>query len=340
MFEYYYHEILRRTIITFGTLFNNIRVKTSDNSGNVVSEIKVPLAYGPKQKFLARLEEAPDDLNNPVRITLPRMSFEFVSLNYDSRRKAPTTQTFIAPTKNDKKDVRKAYMPVPYNMEFELNIMTKHNDDMLQIVEQILPYFQPAYTVSVNLVDTIGEKKDVPFVLNNINMEDDYEGDFSTRRALIYTLRFTAKTYLFGPVPSSSADIIKKVSIGVVAGGTNSTTRDITFRAEPVATKSYTNNIVTALSEDLQINTNIFKVDNSSSLSVGSFITIGEETMKIIDIDQDDNPGAQDTLTVERGSYGTSITIHVSGTDVKLITSADNDQIEFGDDFGFDLSSF
>ena len=140
MFEYYYHEILRRTIITFGTLFNNIRVKTSDNSGNVVSEIKVPLAYGPKQKFLARLEEAPDDLNNPVRITLPRMSFEFVSLNYDSRRKAPTTQTFIAPTKNDKKDVRKAYMPVPYNMEFELNIMTKHNDDMLQIVEQILPY--------------------------------------------------------------------------------------------------------------------------------------------------------------------------------------------------------
>jgi hypothetical protein len=340
MFEYYYHEILRRTIITFGTLFNNIRVKTSDNSGNVVSEIKVPLAYGPKQKFLARLEEAPDDLNNPVRMTLPRMSIEFVSLNYDSRRKAPTTQTFIAPTKNDKKDVRKAYMPVPYNMEFELNIMTKHNDDMLQIVEQILPYFQPAYTVSVNLVDTIGEKKDVPFVLNNINMEDDYEGDFSTRRALIYTLRFTAKTYLFGPVPSSSADIIKKVSIGVVAGGTNSTTRDITFRAEPVATKSYTNNIVTALSEDLQITTNVFKVDNSSSLSVGSFITIGEETMKIIDIDQDDNPGAQDTLTVERGSYGTSITIHVSGTDVKLITSADNDQIEFGDDFGFDLSSF
>ena len=340
MFEYYYHEILRRTIITFGTLFNNIRVKTSDNSGNVVSEIKVPLAYGPKQKFLARLEEAPDDLNNPVRVTLPRMSFEFVSLNYDSTRKAPTTQTFIAPSKSDKKDVRKAYMPVPYNMEFELNVMTKHNDDMLQIVEQILPYFQPAYTVSVNLVDTIGEKKDVPFVLNNIDMEDDYEGDFTTRRALIYTLRFTAKTYLFGPVPSSSADIIKKVNIGFVAGDTKSTTRDITFRAEPVATKSYTNNIVTVLSEDLQINTNIFKVDNSSSLSVGSFITIGEETMKITDINQDDNPGAQDTLTVERGSYGTSITIHVSGTDVKLITSADNDQIEFGDDFGFDLSSF
>ena len=234
MFEYFYHEILRRTIITFGTLFNNVRVKTNDTDGNVVSEIKVPLAYGPKQKFLARLEESPEDLNNPVRITLPRMSFEFTGLTYDSSRKVTSTQAFLAPSKTDSTNIKKVYMPVPYNMEFELNIMTKHNDDMLQIVEQILPYFQPSYTITVNLLDTIGEKKDIPFTLNNIDMDDDYEGDFTTRRALIYTLRFTAKTYLFGPVPdSSSKDVIKKVSLGFVSGDSKSVARDITFKVDP-----------------------------------------------------------------------------------------------------------
>ena len=114
------------------------------------------------------------------------------------REKVTTTQQFITRLSSDKTSEKKAYLPVPYNMQFELSIMTKLNDDMLQITEQILPYFQPAYNLSINLVDTIGEKRDVPVVLDNITMNDDYEGDFSTRRALIYTLRFTAKTYLFG----------------------------------------------------------------------------------------------------------------------------------------------
>jgi hypothetical protein len=172
-------KYLRRTVISFGNLFNDIEIKHKDSSGNVQSVIKVPLAYGPTQKFLARLEQSPN-LNKPVQITLPRMSFEFVGLNYDGSRKVTTTQTFITSIAGVGTDIRKAYMPVPYNMSFELSIYTKLNDDMLQIIEQILPYFQPSYNLSVNLVESIGEKRDVPVVIESISMQDDYEGDFTT----------------------------------------------------------------------------------------------------------------------------------------------------------------
>jgi hypothetical protein len=206
---YYYHEIMRKTIVSFGTLFNQIYIRHDDSAGNTYSEMKVPLAYGPSQKFLARLEQQAD-LNKPVQITLPRMSFEMTSVNYDSTRKTGVTQTFKA---SDGTNMKKVYMPVPYNVGFELNVLTKLNDDALQIVEQILPYFQPSFNLTVDLVKSIGEKRDIPIVLDSINFQDDYEGDFSTRRALIYTLNFTAKTYLFGPIAESSEGLIKKVQV-------------------------------------------------------------------------------------------------------------------------------
>ena len=206
---YYYHEIIRKTIVSFGTLFNAISIRHDDKSGNTYSELKVPLAYGPSQKFLARLEQQAD-LNKPVGITLPRMSFEMNSVSYDSSRKSGVTQTFKA---SDGTNVKKVFMPVPYNIGFELNILSKLNDDALQIIEQILPYFQPSFNLTVDLVKSIGEKRDIPIVLDSINFQDDYEGDFSTRRALIYTLGFTAKTYLFGPVAESTSGLIKKVQV-------------------------------------------------------------------------------------------------------------------------------
>ena len=141
------------------------------------------------------------------------MSFEFTGLTYDPSRKVTTTTAFTVKDPNDGSESRKTYMPVPYNMQFELSIMTKLNDDALQIVEQILPYFQPAYNLSVELVEAIQEKRDIPVVLENITMQDDYEGDFSQRRVLLYTLRFTAKTYLFGPSSSATKDIIKKATV-------------------------------------------------------------------------------------------------------------------------------
>ena len=216
MFEYFYNEIFRSVIISFGSLFNGLEIKHTNND-NTVSVIKVPLAYGPTQKFLARLEQQAD-LNKPIQMTLPRMSFEFNALQYDPTRKSTQTQQFYVTNPSDGTQVKKAYLPVPYNMGIELSIMTKLNDDSLQIIEQILPYFQPAYQIPIKFLtaDNANDKKDVAVNLDNITMEDDYEGNFDTRRALLYTLRFTAKTYLYGPVSDVSSDVIRKVQIGYV----------------------------------------------------------------------------------------------------------------------------
>jgi len=330
MFEYYYHEILRRTIISFGTLFNGIEIKHDDSDGDVSSVIKVPLAYGPTQKFLARLQQSPD-LNKATQVSLPRMSFEFVGLQYDGSRKVTTTQTFKSETVGVATAIRKTYMPVPYNMSFELSVFTKLNDDMLQIVEQILPYFQPAYTVTVDLVDTIGEKRDIPIVLNSITTSDDYESDFSTRRALIYTMRFTAKTYMFGPVNTDIAkDVIKKASIGYVAGGKTSTpTREVTYSVIPRATKSYGDTVTTNLSENIDSSIAVINVTSASGIEATNYIYIDQEEMYVESI-------SGTALTVRRGQDNTAATDHVNGAEVKVITTTDNAAIEFGDDFGFD----
>ena len=227
---YFYHEILRKTVIGFGTLFNDIRIRHKDGTDRSISEVRVPLAYGPMQKFLARLEQQ-EDLNRATQLTLPRMSFETNNITYDSTRKAGVTQTFKA---SDGTNLRKVYMPVPYNVGFELNIMTKLNDDALQIVEQILPYFQPSFNLTVDLVSSIGEKRDIPIVLDNISFQDDYEGDFSTRRALIYTISFTAKTYLFGPIAESTDGLIKKVQTDLYADtNTKTAKREMRYTVTP-----------------------------------------------------------------------------------------------------------
>ena len=332
MFEYFYHEILRRTVVSFGSLFNEISIKHTDNSGNVKSVIKVPLAYGPTQKFLARLEQSPD-LNKPVQITLPRMSFEFTGLTYDSTRKSTTTQTFIAKSAVDGTETKKVYLPVPYNMQFELSIMCKLNDDALQIIEQILPFFQPSYSMTIELVDIINEKRDIPVVLENITMQDDYEGNFSTRRVLTYTLRFTAKTYLFGPVSSATRDIIKKATIGYITGGaTDSPTREVVYSVEPRAIKNYTGTIVTNLSKDITTEDTLITVNSVGSIVVNAHLDIEGEEVFVKRI-------SGNVLTVERGRDGTPITSHLSGAEVKSITTADNVLIEEGDDFGFNGSS-
>jgi hypothetical protein len=314
-------------------LFNNITIKHKNNSNDVVSVIKVPFAYGPTQKFLARLNQSPD-LNKPIQITLPRMSFEFTGLTYDSTRKSTTTQTFTTKSATDGKETKKVYLPVPYNLQFEISVMSKLNDDALQIIEQILPYFQPAYTMTVELVDEINEKRDVPVILENITMQDDYEGDFTTRRVLIYTLRFTVKTYLFGPISSASKDIIKKSTISYIAGDTTNTpVREVVYSAEPRAIKNYTGNIITNLTNDINTEDTLIVVNSTTSILPNTYLDIeGEEVfVKLI---------SGNVLTVERGKDNTTITSHLTGAAIKSITSADNELIETGDDFGFSGSSF
>ena len=233
---FFYHEIIRKTVIAFGTVFNDINVRHQDKTGKDISNIKVPIAYGPRQKFLARLQQQPD-LNKAVQISLPRMSFEMTSIDYDSTRKAGVTQTFKA---QDGKKFKKVFMPVPYNLGFELNVMTKTQDDSLQIVEQILPFFQPGFTLTIDLVKQIGEKRDIPLILQNISFTDDYEGNYETRRALIYTFTFTAKTYMFGPIADSTDGLIRKVQLDYYSDTNRQTaSREMRYRIESKAKKDY-----------------------------------------------------------------------------------------------------
>ena len=233
---YFYHEIIRKTVISFGTVFNDIHVRHQDNTGKDLNDIKVPVSYGPRQKFLARIQQQAE-LNKATQITLPRISFEMNSVTYDPTRKSGITQTFKA---MDGDKFKKVFMPVPYNIGFQLNILTKLQDDSLQILEQILPFFQPAFTLTIDLVDQIGEKRDVPLVLNNISFTDDYEGDFDTRRALIYTLDFTAKTYMFGPIADSTDGLIRKVQVDYYSDSDPRTAKRIQrYRVESTAKKDY-----------------------------------------------------------------------------------------------------
>ena len=323
MFEYFYNEILRRTIIGFGTLFNGISVKT-DNQ-----EIRVPLAYGPTQKFLARLTQSPD-LNKATAITLPRMSFEFTGLTYDPSRKVTTTQQIVVKDPTTGEVSKKAYMPVPYNMQFELALMCKLNDDALQVTEQILPYFQPAYNLTIELVGDIKEKRDVPIILENITMQDDYEGDFTTRRVLLYTMRFTAKTYLFGPVSTATKDIIRKATVTYLAGGSTSVERDLRYSVQPRAVKSYTGTVITNLAADVGTSDVEIKVNDATNISTSTYYEIDGEEIYVTRIDGND-------LIVERGKDGTPIGSHLVGDPVKSITQDDDAPlIPIGDDFGFD----
>jgi len=206
---YFYNESMRRMTIGFGQIFNNIQIKRKDSNGNITQSIRVPLAYAPKEKFLARLDAQPNLDEREFAITLPRMSFEITGITYDSSRKLTRVQKFKhVKTGKEGKVLNYNYVPVPYNISYNLYSFTASAEAGLQIIEQILPFFQPDFTVTVNAIPELDIKRDIPIVLNSVNYEDTYSGDFSQRRAVIYTLGFTAKTYLFGP--ASTQKVIKE----------------------------------------------------------------------------------------------------------------------------------
>ena len=210
--QQFYHETVRNVIVAFGTMFNNINIVRKDNNGTITQSMKVPLAYGPKQKWLTRLDADPS-LASAVAITLPRLGFEIGSLSYDSTRKLNRVQKFkkVKSSSSNANKLDTQFMPVPYNMDITLYAVAKNSDDALQIVEQILPFFQPDYTLTLNDMADMGIKRDVPIILNDVGYEDNYQGDFESRRAIIYTMGFTTKFYLYGPVTSSS--VIKTVQV-------------------------------------------------------------------------------------------------------------------------------
>ena len=207
--SYFYNQTTRRYVAMFGTLFNNISYARTDESSQT-TYAKVPLNYGPMQKFLARIEQNPD-LSAPA-ITLPRMSFEMINIEYDGDRRltGAASQVIASPTDGSVANVK--YAPIPYNLNFRLNLMVKYSEDGLKILEQILPYFNPAFTVSAAMIDGT-EPVDIPIILNSVDSEDTYEAGFEERRAVIWTLTFTVKGYYFGP--SYQRKLIKFVDVNL-----------------------------------------------------------------------------------------------------------------------------
>jgi len=195
MFTSFYNGSIRRMVVAFGSLFNQIYIDKAESGGT--KKLLVPISYAPKEKYKVRLAGDPY-FSNPNQITLPRMAFEITGYVYDPTRKRNSmTRNFVRPTVSSPSGVDFTYAEVPYNIDFALYVYVRNMDDGLRIVEQILPYFAPEFVVSVNF-DDINRKVDVPLYLNSVSSEEDYEGDFETRRSIIFTLNFTMKTYLFG----------------------------------------------------------------------------------------------------------------------------------------------
>jgi len=221
--KYFYNEGMRRMTIAFGQIFNNIQIKrTSDDS--TLQTMRVPLAYGPKEKFLVRLDQQSSLDNREFAITLPRLGFEISGITYDPTRKLTRVQKYkTVKTAADGKILNYNYTPVPYNISYNLYSFTATAESGLQIIEQILPFFQPDYTVTINVIPSMNIKRDVPIILNGVQYEDSYSGDFTTRRSVIYTLSFTAKTYLFGP--ANTQKVIKEVQSDIYADTNTSTAK-------------------------------------------------------------------------------------------------------------------
>lgn len=209
MFEYFYHQRLRKSVALFGTLFNNIYVIRKDKSGKSISQVKVPLAYAPKDKYLERIRTNPDLRNDTkVALKLPRISFEITSIAYDPERKLPKLNHYDRNLTQTQRN--KFFAPSPYQISFQLNVYAKNQDDALQIVEQILPYFNPQYTVSIkpfsdSYPDII---EDVPITIQGVNFSDDFEGTLESRRTIIYTLDFGMSVNFYGPI--NSQNIIRR----------------------------------------------------------------------------------------------------------------------------------
>ena len=213
--DHFYHASIRRMVSAFGTLFNNLEVKKKDANNKILQTIKVPLAYGPRQKFLARVTERTSLDDTKLAIKLPRMSFEITFLQYDSSIATSKNNVIKVQDPDDSTKYKTIRGPIPYRIGLQLNIIAKNQDDALQILEQILPYFQPDYTITVNDVPEMNVKSDVPITLQSVAMNDDYEGDFETRRAIVYTLDFEARVKFYTGVGSQGMILTTAVDMNV-----------------------------------------------------------------------------------------------------------------------------
>ena len=214
----FYHQTIRKYVAVFGTLFNDINIERKNSSGTVVEKLKVPLAYGPKQKWLLAIQDTTAD-RKVVATRTPRMGFAMTGVSYDSARKLNTIgRNVAANTSSTTTNMITMYNPVPYNFDFQLFILVKNAEDGTQILEQVLPYFTPEFTVTVNTIPDMNIKADVPITLNSADVADEYEGDLSARRTITWTLSFTLKGFIYPNV--TSGEIIKSIEVNFrIPGG-------------------------------------------------------------------------------------------------------------------------
>jgi hypothetical protein len=207
----YYHETIRKYVAVFGTLFNDINIQRTNSAGVVTEQIKVPIAYEAKDKMLLRVRRGSKS-DQSLQISLPRMGFDLNAIVYDPTRKLNTLgQTYAANNATNSTTLLKQYNPVPYNFDFTLSAMVDNSEDGAQIFEQIVPFFTPEFTVSVNLVPSMNIKPDISIILNDVSIEDSYEGDLVVRREIIWTLNFMLKGYIYPDVKSGS--VVKTVLV-------------------------------------------------------------------------------------------------------------------------------
>ena len=235
--DHFYHAILRKSVAVFGTLFNDIKVVRVDSNGIVKDQQRVPLSYGPKQKFLARLDQQANLDDPKVALKLPRMSFEITNMAYDTTTKTSALNTITTSTTPTTRST--IGQVTPYLVDMQLNIIAKNQDDALQIFEQIVPYFQPTYTVSVKLVDDLDKSFDVPITLTSVTIQDDYEGDMTSRRSLIYTLDFSMKVKFFGP--RAEQGIVTTVSTDINGFDTFGFIEEITVQSSLLSVQATAN---------------------------------------------------------------------------------------------------
>ena len=211
----YYNQVIRRYVVMFGTLFNDIIVQRFNKAGQRIQALKVPIAYGPKEKFLVRITQDPE-LTNQSQVSLPRMGFEMTGMQYMPERKLSSTQRRVntVGTISSNNSLKAVYTPVPYDFNFSLSVFVKNADDGVQILEQILPFFTPEWTTTLKIIPEMNIKHDVPTVLQSVTTEDAYDGDFETRRSLIYNLDFLVKGYIYGPVKKSG--VIKRTMVDFI----------------------------------------------------------------------------------------------------------------------------
>ena len=286
---YFYHQISRKMVVAFGSLFNTIEVRRTNSAGSVIETLKVPLAYGPKEKFLTRISADPN-LNPGIALTVPRMGFELTALTYDGVRKLNTMGRNVAAGTTG---LKKQFNPVPYNWDFSLYVYVKNAEDGTQILEQILPFFTPEFTVTMNLVSSMTEKRDIPLVLTSVTSEDTYEGDFATRRSIIWTLSFLMKGFLY-PSVADNAKIIETAVVDTHIMSSVTTADPVYIVAED--STSYARNYMILDSHPTDDATRIRILTETSQASAGGTVSRQTVAPKTTDAIDDEDFGFSETF--------------------------------------------